>query len=92
MDQVLALDYVGTGDHTCLTDAQRLARHAREQATRGAPPPDSRMEGFVSLLKMVEKGSSLGNDEWIAVHDAIVQQFGRPLARAAASEKLVIGK
>lgn len=91
LDRIRGLDYRGTGDHTCLSDAQRLAQRVRDDAELGNSPSNPLMEGFQSLLKMVENGQALGNEEWIAVHDAIVKKFGRPLARAAASGKLVIG-
>ena len=91
-DQVLALDYVGVGDPAGLADAKRLARQAREQAALGGPASETLVEGCRSLVTMVGKGSSLGTDEWIAAHDAIVRNFGRPLAKAAASEKLVLVK
>ena len=91
LDRVLRLDYQGTGDQTCLVDVQQWARGARQAVAGGHRPLPSLIEGFASLIKLVEHYSSLGNEEWITVHDTIVRHFGRPLAKAAASGRIVIG-
>jgi hypothetical protein len=44
---------------------------------------------FASLLVLMDRQQSLGDEEWGALEDAVAAAFGRPLAVAATRGKLV---
>jgi hypothetical protein len=44
---------------------------------------------FVALLGLLDGGTSVDDEQWAALEDAVVNAFGRPLVAAATRGRLV---
>ena len=98
IDRVLTLSHASSGEFPPLRDLHEQARNLRGAIADGHwsnlhSDAERLAEGdhsFANLLTLIEDRDELNDDEWATLHDSVINSFGKPLAAAAARNKLVL--